>query len=235
MSIPQAPRQAPAVAVVIPALNEADNLTKVINHLPPGLQVVVVDNGSTDDTATVARAAGARVYSEPKRGYGSAVLRGIEALSSTPPDILVFLDADYSDHPELLPRLTQPIEDDIADLVLANRTQTAEPGALTPPQRFGNWLATRLISLSTGVNYADMGPFRAIRWSALEALNMSDPTWGWNVEMQMKAAHHKLRILEISLPYRCRHAGESKISGNMSGAIRAGTRILWAVGRYHRP
>jgi glycosyltransferase involved in cell wall biosynthesis len=225
----------PAIAVVIPALNEADNLTQVIRDLPDGLRVLVVDNGSTDETAAVARAAGALVYLEPKRGYGNAVLRGIEALSTAPPEILVILDADHSDHPELLPRLTQPIEADIADMVLANRTQSAEPGALTPPQRFGNWLATRLISLSTGVSYADMGPFRAIRWSALRALNMSDPTWGWNVEMQMKAAHHNLRILEVSLPYRCRRAGESKISGNMSGAIRAGTRILWAVGRYHRP
>jgi hypothetical protein len=159
----------------------------------------------------------------------------MRALEGTPPEIVVILDADHSDHPELLPRLTQPIEDDLADMVLTNRTESAEPGALTPPQRFGNWLATRLIALSTGLSYADMGPFRAIRWSALQALDMSDPTWGWNVEMQMKAAQNNLRILEIPLPYRRRSAGQSKISGNLSGAIRAGTRILWAVGRYHRP
>ena len=223
------------IAVIIPALNEAESIASLLAALPSDTRVIVVDNGSTDDTAGIARNQGATVVTEPKRGYGIAVQRGILALNASPPAIVVVLDADHSDDPTLLPRLTQPIIDDLADFVLSNRTQLAEPGALTPVQRFGNQLATRLIAFSTGIRYADMGPFRAIRWTSLQALKMQDVTWGWNVEMQMKAAQHNLLIVEVSLPYRCRHAGQSKISGNLRGAIRAGIRIVWAVGRYHRP
>ncbi|MBW2255481.1 MAG: glycosyltransferase, partial [Deltaproteobacteria bacterium] len=150
------------------------------------------------------------------------------------PDILVILDADHADRPDLLDRLVNPIVEDRADLVLSDRSRTAEPGALTSTQRHGNWLATRLIRLVSGHRYRDMGPFRAIRWTSLQDLEMEDPTWGWNVEMQIKAVRHELRILEIPMPYRPRAAGRSKISGTLGGTVRAGSRILWAVGRYAR-
>jgi glycosyltransferase involved in cell wall biosynthesis len=196
--------------------------------------VIVVDNGSTDDTAEVARAAGAEVVSEPRRGYGTAVLAGITALEADPPRVVVILDADHSDRPELLGRLTAPILAGDADMVLSDRSRTAAPGALTRVQRFGNRFATALMWVASGHRYRDMGPFRAIGWDALQSLRMEDPTWGWNVEMQLKAVHAGLRIREIPVPYGARRAGESKISGDLRGATRAGGRILWAVGRYAR-
>ena len=221
------------IAVIIPALNEAGSLPAVLRDLPPDVRVCVVDNGSEDDTARVARAGGAEVLHEPRRGYGTAVQTGMRHLAETdPPDILVILDGDYADDPTRLRDLTGPIERGTADLVQIDRTLTAEPHALTAVQVFGNALATGLIHLTTGFRYRDMGPFRAIRWSCLLALEMEDPTWGWNVEMQMKAVHHDLRILEIPLPYRKRRAGRSKISGSLAGSARAGVRILQAVVRY---
>lgn len=220
------------IAVVIPALNEAESLPAVLRDLPPVHRLLVVDNGSTDSTAAVAASLGAEVVREPRRGYGSAVRAGIDALRSDPPDVLVILDADHADRPELLDRLVLPIADDEADLVLSDRSRTAEPGALTSVQRFGNGLAVRLIALTTGHRYRDMGPFRAIRWSSLLRLEMEDPTWGWNVEMQMKAAIRGLRIVEIAVPYRRRARGVSKISGSLIGATRAGVRIVQAVARY---
>jgi glycosyltransferase involved in cell wall biosynthesis len=222
------------VAVLIPALNEAESLPFVLRDLPPVDRVVVVDNGSTDGTAEVARAHGAVVVSEPRRGYGTAVLAGMAHLRVDPPDVLVILDGDHADPAERLPDLLRPIEEGVADLVLTDRTGTAEPGALTWTQRGGNRLTTALIALVTGHQFRDMGPFRAIRWDALEQLGMADPTYGWNVEMQMKAVRHGLRIVEVALPYRARARGESKISGSLSGAARAGVRILWAVNRYRR-
>ena len=224
----------PTTAVIIPALNEEEALPGVLASLPEGVRVVVVDNGSTDGTARVAREAGATVVSEPERGYGRAVLAGIAHLQADPPQVLVILDADHSDRPELLPRLVRPILDDEADLVLSDRSRTAAPGALTRPQRFGNRFATLLMWGVSGHRYADMGPFRAIRWTSLMRLHMEDPTWGWNVEMGLKAVHHGLRIREIPVPYGARRAGQSKISGDLRGAARAGVRILWAVGRYAR-
>lgn len=220
--------------MVIPALNEALSLPGVLAALPAVDRVVVVDNGSTDDTAVVAIAGGAEVVSEPRRGYGNAVLAGMAALAADPPDVLVILDADHSDRPELMHRLTEPILAGRADLVLSDRSRTAAPGALTRPQRFGNAFATTLMWGVSGHRYRDMGPFRAIRWESLMVLRMQDPTWGWNVEMQLKAVHHGLRIVEIPVPYGARRAGESKISGDLRGAMRAGARILWAVGRYAR-
>lgn len=220
------------VAVVIPALNEAESLPAVLRDLPAVQRVVVVDNGSTDDTAAVARALGAEVVSEPRRGYGRAVQAGIAHLRADPPDVLVILDADHADPPDRLPALLRPIAEDRADLVQSDRTRDAEPGALTFPQRFGNQLATFLIARVSGHAFRDMGPFRAIRWSALESLQMEDPTWGWNVEMQLKAVQSGLRIHEVPLPYRTRKKGQSKISGSLRGAARAGVRILWAVNRY---
>jgi len=222
------------VAVVIPALNEEQALPGVLGCLPPVGQVVVVDNGSTDATTGVAAQGGATVVHEPRRGYGSAVLAGMRHLQADPPRVLVILDADHSDRPELLTHLVQPIVDNQADLVLSDRSRTAAPGALTLPQRFGNRFATALMWGVTGHRYADMGPFRAVRWTSLQSLRMQDPTWGWNVEMQIKAARRGLRIREIPVPYGARRAGESKISGDVRGAVRAGGRILWAVGRYAR-
>ena len=178
---------------------------------------------------------GAELVRAPRRGYGTAVQAGMHRLEAAPPDILVILDADDADDPELMHRLVDPIVDNDADLVQIDRTLHAEPDALTPPQLFGNWLATELIAATVGLRTHDMGPFRAIRWADLVALGMEDPTWGWNVEMQMKAAHAGLRVREVALPYRARRKGRSKISGSLSGAARAGVRILQAVHRYRFP
>jgi glycosyltransferase involved in cell wall biosynthesis len=223
------------IAVVIPALDEAESLPGVLADLPLVYRRVVVDNGSIDDTAARAVACGAEVVFEPRRGYGSAVQAGLRALADDPPDIVVILDADHADRPELLERLVAPIRRGEADIVLSDRTRSAEPGALQPTQRFGNWLATRLMRVTTGHRYADMGPFRAVRWSSLQRLQLEDATWGWNVEMQMKAVHHHLRILEVPLPYRPRRAGKSTISGSLRGSARAGWRILRTVARYRAP
>lgn len=220
------------IAAVIPALNEALSLPSVLADLPSGVRPIVVDNGSTDDTAEVAARHGAEVVYAPRRGYGRAVQAGINHLLASPPEILVILDADGADPADRLPELCEPIERGEADLVSTDRSRTAEPGAMTFPQRFGNRLSTALIAGITGAKYRDMGPFRAIRWSSLLALRMEDPTWGWNVEMQMKAARQGLRVLEIELPYRARKRGKSKISGSLRGALRAGVRILWAVNHY---
>lgn len=220
------------VAVVIPALDEAQSLPAVLADLPPVWRVVVVDNGSTDATSEVARAGGAEVVWAPRRGYGTAVQAGMNHLRGDPPDVLVILDADHADPADRMGELVDPIARDEADLVLSDRSSTAEPGALTSVQRFGNGLATRLIGVVSGARYRDMGPFRAVRWSSLEALAMEDPTWGWNVEMQLKAAQRGVRVREVPLPYRARRRGRSKISGSVRGALRAGVRILWAVNHY---
>lgn len=220
-------------AVIIPALNEEECLPLVLRDLPPSVDILVVDNGSEDQTAAVARSMGARVISETTRGYGSAILAGMRVLESDPPLIVVILDADHADRSDLIHHLVEPIRAGRADFVLSDRTKNAEERALTLIQIFGNRLACKLIKLSTGHKYQDMGPFRAIRWESLMRLNMTDPTWGWNVEMQMKAIQKRLRVLEVPMPYRQRAAGVSKISGSVKGAARAGARILWAVGHYH--
>ena len=220
------------IAILIPALNEAQSLPGLYAEIPQVERVVVIDNGSDDDTAEVATRLGAEVVHAPRRGYGTAVLAGMAHLERDPPDVVVILDADGADPADRLDELVGPIREDHADLVMSDRTTHAEPGSLTRTQRAGNRLATKLISWQTGYRYRDMGPFRAIRWSSLVSLQMSDPTWGWNVEMQMKAVQHRLRVLEIPLPYRRRMRGQSKISGSLSGAIRAGYRILQAVHRY---
>ncbi|MEZ4240225.1 MAG: glycosyltransferase family 2 protein [Myxococcota bacterium] len=220
------------IAVVVPALDEADSLPAVLGDLPEVWRIVVVDNGSVDDTARVARSLGAEVVSAPRRGYGTAVQAGINHLRGDPPDVLVILDADHADPAERLAELVEPIARDEADLVQTDRSRTAEPGALTPVQRFGNGLATALVAAVSGARYRDLGPFRAIRWTSLLALRMEDPTWGWNVEMALKAHHHGLRVREVPLPYRSRTRGQSKISGSVRGAARAGLRILWAVNHY---
>ncbi len=218
---------------LIPALNEAESLPGVLADLRGrGLRrVVVVDNGSTDDTFHVARAHGAVALHCGLRGYGNACLRGIEWLAADPPDTLVFLDADGADDPNDLPALLTPIEAGAADMVIGSRVERAEPGALTPVQRFGNALSTRLLDAFFRVHFTDLGPFRAITWTALARLQMADRDYGWTVEMQAKAARRGLRSVEVPVRYRPRRFGESKVSGNLVGSARAGVKILWTIGR----
>lgn len=213
------------VAVIIPALNEELSIGRVVAAIPSFVsQVIVVDNGSTDKTADVARAAGAQVVSEPRRGYGAACLAGIEALEK--PDIVVFLDADFSDDPSEMERMIAPIRQGRADLVIGSRTSgNCERGALTLPQQFGNWLACVLIRLLWRVRYTDLGPFRAIRYSALRALEMNDKGYGWTIQMQVRAARLGLRFEEVPVSYR-RRIGFSKVSGTLRGIFGAGFKIL---------
>lgn len=218
------------ISVIIPALDEELSIARVLADLPRERlqEVIVVDNGSRDATAARAAAAGARVVAEPERGYGAACLAGIAALR---PDceLVVFLDADYSDHPDELPLLTAPIEADTADLVIGSRIRgNAEPGALLPQARFGNTLACFLMRCLFGFRYSDLGPFRAIRRAALDRIGMCDRNFGWTVEMQIKALQHRLRIQEIPVSYRKRK-GVSKITGTLSGTLRAGYKILWTI------
>ncbi|MBI3303717.1 MAG: glycosyltransferase family 2 protein [Deltaproteobacteria bacterium] len=225
----------PRIAVLIPALNEEAALPYVLVDLPKDVveEVVVIDNGSSDRTAEVARAGGATVLREPRRGYGWACLAGIDYLKAKAPDIVVFLDADYSDHPEELPTVVRPIVAEGYDLVIGSRTKgEAEPGALLFQSHVGNALATFLIRLLYGFTYSDLGPFRAMRFPALLGLGMTDRTYGWNVEMQIKAVRQGLRITEVPVRYRQRAGGESKVSGTLKGTLLAGYKILWTVLRY---
>ncbi len=220
------------IAVVIPALNEERSIGHVLRAIPRQFArlIIVVDNGSSDRTASLARAHGAQVLIEPHKGYGAACLAGMAALPQES-EIVVFLDADYSDYPEEMDKIVAPILRNEADFVVGSRMviPTART-ALTPHQRWGNWLATRLIRFLFGHRYSDLGPFRAIRRNALESLQMSDRGYGWTVEMQIKAVRAGLRILEIPVSYRKR-LGQSKISGTLTGTMRAGSRILYTVFR----
>ena len=218
------------IAVVIPALNEEASIGKVLADLPDGVhEVVVVDNGSTDRTADVARAAGAHVIVESRRGYGAACLTGISTLSD--PDIVVFLDADYSDHPDELSRVVAAILANEADMVIGSRVLgEAEPGSLSPVARFGNALSCALIRVIWGVRYTDLGPFRAIRFDALTRLRMDDRDYGWTVQMQARAARLRMRGVEVPVSYR-RRIGRSKISGTVRGVIGAGTKILYTIAK----
>jgi glycosyltransferase involved in cell wall biosynthesis len=231
------PHHPPVVDVVIPALDEQEAVGLVLDALPRALVrgVIVVDNGSTDDTAAVAARHGARVVREPRRGYGSACLAGLDAIAGAPPDVVVFLDADASDEPAELPSILDPIADGRADLVVGSRTLgRRERGALLPQARFGNWLASLLIRMLYGLEVTDLGPFRAVRWDALGRLGMRDRDFGWTAEMQVKAARAGLRYLEVPVSYR-RRVGKSKISGTVSGSVRAGFKILWTIARAGRP
>jgi glycosyltransferase involved in cell wall biosynthesis len=219
--------------VVIPVFNERDSLPLVIRAIPEGSvdEILVVDNGSTDGTGTIARGLPVRLVHEARRGYGSACLAGVAALGERPPDILVFLDGDFSDHPEELPRLLDAIAQG-ADLVIGSRTLgTREPGALLPQARVGNALACALIRLLYGHPYTDLGPFRAVRWDAYQRLGMEDTNFGWTCEMQVKAVREGLRIAEVAVSYR-RRVGVSKITGTLGGTLRAGAKILWTIARY---
>jgi glycosyltransferase involved in cell wall biosynthesis len=216
------------IGVIMPTRNEAAALPKVLSAiLPLVAEVIVVDTASTDGTPEIAAGMGARVVSEPRRGYGRACLAGIAALSPAV-DTVLFMDADASDRPEDLPRLLAPIIEEGAELVIGARSLDVESGALTPQQRFGNALACRLIRMIWGISYTDLGPFRVIRRDALDRLQMRDETWGWTVEMQVRAARLGLRLREVPVGYR-RRIGHSKISGTLMGTIKAGWKILWVI------
>ena len=228
----------PEIAVIIPAFNEADSITKVLGDIPEDLvsEVVVVDNNSTDDTSEKAQRAGTTVLSEPRQGYGFACLKGVDYLKSKPenPDITVFLDADYSDYPEEMASLVRPIIEQDYDLVIGSRSPgKREKGAMPPHQLLGNRLATILVRLLYGVKFSDLGPFRAIKFNKLIGLDMQDQTYGWPLEMQLKAVKQGLRICEVPVSYRAR-IGKSKVSGNLKGSLLAGYKIIATILRYRR-
>jgi glycosyltransferase involved in cell wall biosynthesis len=220
------------ISIIIPALNEEEPIAAVVRAcLTTGLpgEVIVVDNGSTDRTAEQARAAGAKVISEPTPGYGRACAAGIRALSlpQSRDDVVVFLDGDGSDCPEFMPQLVEPILRGEQDFMIGSRTRgKREPGSMNFQQVFAGRVAGWLLQLLYGVRYTDMCPFRAIRRSALDDLGMKELTYGWNLEMQMRAARARLRILEVPVNHRCRTGGESKVSGTLRGTFVAGVRII---------
>ena len=223
----------PKISVIIPALNEEESIGQVLNDIPGEIveEVIVVDNGSSDNTVTVSKGLGANVIQEPLKGYGAACLRGISILKQDT-DIVVFLDADYSDYPQDLHTVVKPIINDNADMVIGSRMSgEREKGALLPQAIFGNKLATFLIRVFWGFKYTDLGPFRAIKYRDLLALNMTDKNFGWTVEMQIKALKKRLRIVEVPVRYRKR-IGKSKITGTFSGTVRAGVKIIYTIFKY---
>ena len=220
------------ISVIIPAYNEEDSIGLVLDALPQNLihEIIVVDNNSTDDTARAAREKGARVVAEKRRGYGSACLKGISELDN--PDIVVFLDGDFSDYPEEIIQLVEPIESGKKDFVLGSRMLIPESrSALLPQSRYGNQLAVFLMRLFFRHKFTDLGPFRAIRYESLKAIAMQDANFGWTVEMQIKAVKKGLRIMEIPVKYRER-VGVSKITGTFSGTIKAGAKIIYTIFKY---
>lgn len=245
----------PIIKVIIPAFNEAESIAKVVGDIPKipfiGVgtgrdlslpeeegnlvsEVIVVSNGSTDATEENARKAGATVLVEPKKGYGYACLRGMEYLgrSGKHPEIVVFLDGDYSDYPEELGKLVTPLIEDNIDMVIGARVKEfREKGSMTGPQIFGNWLATSLMRLLFNGRFTDLGPFRAIKYDKLLQLGMEDKTYGWTVEMQLKALKQKLFYVEVPVHYRNR-IGTSKVSGTFKGAFMAGVKILGWILKY---
>ncbi len=225
----------PIIKVIIPAYNEENSIANVINDIPKIVnEVIVVNNNSDDDTAINATNAGATVLTEAKKGYGYACLKGMDYIANQPikPEIIVFLDGDYSDYPEELTKLVEPIVNDKIDLVIGARVkQLREPHSMTPQQVFGNWLATFLMKLIYSARFTDLGPFRAIKYQKLLDLHMEDRTYGWTVEMQLKALKQKLSYIEVPVKYKQR-IGVSKVSGTLKGSIFAGFKILGWIFKY---
>ncbi len=222
------------IFVVIPAFNEEQSIGKVIAEIPliDKKNVIVVSNNSTDATEKVALQAGATVLSEQRKGYGWACLKGIDHALGERAQIIVFIDGDYSDYPEQMTNVIAPILDKNMDLVIGSRAlgQKAK-GSMTFPQVFGNWLSTHLLKIFYGAHFTDLGPFRAIKVEALKKLQMSDKTYGWTIEMQIKAAQHQLHFCEVPVDYKQR-IGTSKVSGTIKGAVLAGIKIIFAVFKY---
>jgi len=224
------------IVVIIPAFNEENSVGKVVRDIPRNIvsAIIVVNNNSNDLTKVNALDAGAIVIDEPVQGYGNACLKGMAFVSEmeTKPDIIVFIDADYSDYPEEIEKLVNPILAENFDMVIGSRALgNRERGSMTPQQIFGNWLATSLLKYFYKVSYTDLGPFRAIKYQKLLELNMIDKTYGWTVEMQLKAARQKLKITEVPVTYRVR-IGYSKVSGTVKGTIMAGYKIITTIFKY---
>lgn len=224
----------PIISVIIPAFNEERSIGKVVADIPREIvdHVIVINNNSNDKTVEVASAAGAIVLDEPRRGYGWACLKGIEKSKDLKTEIVVFMDGDYSDYPEEITKIIAPILESQHDMVIGSRVLgEREKGSLTPQQVFGNWLATKLIRLFYRARFTDLGPFRAIKSDALELLKMSDKTYGWTIEMQIKASKERMKFCEVPVSYRKR-IGVSKVSGTIKGTILAGIKIIFAVFKY---
>lgn len=222
------------VAVLIPAYNEAPSIAQVLKALPDSVtEVVVIDNDSNDQTTEIAKKNGATVLYEVRKGYGYACLKGMEYLENNPPELVVFLDGDYSDYPEELDQLIAPLRKEDVDFVLGARVKSLrEKGSLTPQQLFGNWLACLLMSWLYNSRFTDLGPFRAIRWETLQSLGMQDKTYGWTVEMQLKVLRRKIPYIELPVRYRNR-IGTSKVSGTVKGTFMAGYKILGWIGSFY--
>ncbi|WP_299218051.1 glycosyltransferase family 2 protein [uncultured Aquimarina sp.] len=225
----------PIIKVIIPAYNEEDSVGHVINEIPNQVsEIIVVSNNSTDNTEAVAKQAGAVVLREERMGYGYACLKGLEYVASQKitPEIIVFLDGDYSDYPEELTKIIEPIINQDIDMVIGARDKKLrESGSMTVPQIFGNWLATSLMKLFFGAKFTDLGPFRAIKYNKLLELNMEDKTYGWTIEMQLKAIKKQFTYIEVPVRYKKR-IGVSKVSGTIKGAIFAGVKILSWIFKY---
>jgi len=225
----------PIIDVVIPAYNEEESVPLVVKDIPGNVRnIVVVNNNSSDNTSANAKEAGAIVIDQPLQGYGNACLKGIEYVNSLAqhPDIIVFLDADYSDHPDELNKVVSPILNDQVDMVIGSRALGArEKGSMMPQQRFGNWLATGMIKLFYGHRFTDLGPFRALKFDKLLELKMQDKTYGWTVEMQVKAVKLKFNCAEVAVNYRQR-IGVSKITGTIKGTVLAGWKIITTILKY---
>ena len=222
------------ISIIIPALNEENSIGQVINSLPKiYYQLIVVDNGSNDSTRKIAKKNGAIVLIEKNRGYGNACLKGIQFLKKTPPDIVVFLDGDFSDYPQEIKKIIKPIEQKKVDFVIGSRIKSLrEKGSMTPQQIFGNKLACFLLKLIYGGKFTDLGPFRAIKWDTLMDLNMIDKTYGWTIEMQLKVLRKKISYGEVPVSYR-RRIGDSKISGTIRGSLFAGIKIIGWIVKYY--
>ena len=226
---------APILDVIIPAFNEEESISKVILDIPKQVRhIVVADNGSTDRTAEVAKGAGAQVVFEPQKGYGRACLTAMDWIKSQEiqPQVVIFLDGDYSDYPQEMMGLVSPILEGEADFVIGSRARgNRESGSMTLPQVFGNWLATTLMKAMYRAKFSDLGPFRAILWTKLLALEMVDQNYGWTIEMQIKAHRAGLKYLEVPVSYRKR-IGSSKVSGTVKGVFGAGYKIIFTIFKY---